>query len=507
MPDHPALVESTGTWTYKQLAAVIDPIRSWLEELRVRPGDRVMIVSENCSAVVVLFLATSSLDAWPVIVNARLSDREIDQIRDHSGARRVLYTVNVSARAKFHGERHGATVQNVGELGPIGIGPINEATEPESVESDPRKQVAALVYTSGTTGEPKGVMLTHDNLLFVARTSGMLRSLGPGERVHGAPPFSHILGLSVIVLATLLYGATLYPCSRFDPAETLTSVERDRLTVMIGTPAMFTMLVEYARRKGQQSLEGHALRVLASAGAPLDPAVKLAAEHFFGVTLHNGYGVTECSPTISQTRIDTPRTDCSVGPLWPGIEAKLVDVENDQSTGVGVGELWVRGPNVMKGYYKAPRETASVIDREGWFNTRDLARIDTDGHLFIVGRTRELIIRFGYNIYPSEIEAVLNSHPAVIQTAVIGRSVHGTEEIIAFVQPALEPTVTAKDLAEYAAKLLAPYKRPSEIVFVATMPTNSAGKILKRELSLIAAARLENGPSVATDTEQQDRRK
>src|SRR5260221_12314890 len=164
-PDHPALVDGDVTWTYRQLASIVETTRGWLAGLGVRPGDRVMIVGENCRALVAVILATARLDAWAVIVNARLSDREIDEIRDHSGARRVLYTA-ASPQAKSHGARHGATIEDVARLGPLGIGPLNEATEPEPVEADGGAQVAALIYTSGTPGRPPGVMLSHHNLLF-----------------------------------------------------------------------------------------------------------------------------------------------------------------------------------------------------------------------------------------------------------------------------------------------------------------------------------------------------
>jgi long-chain acyl-CoA synthetase len=489
-PDRVALVEGGDAWTYGHLASAVAESRTWLLEQGIRPGDRVMIISENCRAVVALYLAICGLNSWPVVVNARLSDREVDQVRSHCGARRVLYAPATSALARAHAERHSAAMHCLAALGPIAIGPIDRGTVPEPLTADDADQVAALVYTSGTTGRPKGVMLTHRNILFVARTSGKLRALRPEDRVLGALPSSHSLGLSVVLLGTLFHGATLYLYSRFDPAQALIALEQERLSVMIGTPVMFSILVEYARRKQLRSIT-HSLRVVSTAGAPLDPVLKSATEQLLGLPLHNGYGVTECSPTIAQTRLEWPRNDCSVGPVWPGVEAKLVPVEGTPSD--EVGELWVRGPNVMKGYYGAPDDTASAIDREGWFNTRDLARFDRERHLFIVGRTRELIIRFGYNVYPAEIEAILNAHPAVARSAVVGRSIAGSEEIVAFVQPVSTAYPTAAELGQYAAGQLASYKRPSHFLFVEAIPTNLAGKILKSELVTLAEARLSQG--------------
>ena len=201
-----------------------------------------------------------------------------------------------------------------------------------------------------------------------------------------------------------------------------------------------------------------------------------------------GYGVTECSPTIAQTRIEAPRDDISVGPVFPGVEIKLVQRDGNPVSNEEVGELRVRGPSLMKGYSRAPQETAAAIDTEGWFNTRDLARL-ASGNLFIVGRTKELIVRFGFNVYPAEIEAVLNAHPDVVRSAVIGRSVEGAEgdeEVIGFVQLSPGSPLTALELSEHAAQHLAPYKRPSQILIVPTMPLTPTGKVLKDELAKTA---------------------
>jgi len=252
---------------------------------------------------------------------------------------------------------------------------------------------------------------------------------------------------------------------------------------------MFAQWLQYAKLRGIESLSFPALRIISSSGAPLHPAIKSAAESLFGLPLHNGYGVTECSPTIAQTRVESPCGDTSVGPVLPGVEVKLVGTDRKPVANGEVGELWVRGPNVMKGYYRAPEETAAGLDAEGWFNTRDLARFE-DGNLFIVGRTRELIIRFGLNVHPAEVEAVLNAHPAVARSAVIGRSVEGNEEVVACVQLLPGSRLTALELSEHAARQLAPYKRPSRILLVAAMPLTPTGKVVKDELAKMVASAL-----------------
>lgn len=489
-PDRLALVETSGSWTYRQLNDAVGRATAWLQDSGVRPGDRVMLVCDNCRPFVAIFLALTGMDAWPVLANARLSAREIDDIRDHSGARRVIYMTSVSPQATQHAKRHGAIIGEQAGLGPIGFGPLNEKVEPEPIDRDGAHRVAALIYTSGTTGLPKGVVLTHRNLLFIAAVSAQIRSLTQEDRLYGVLPMSHAVGLSVVLLGSLLSGATLYLAPRFDPVAALAALERDRLTIVLGVPAMFALLVDYAKTKGLRGpLKFPALRIISSSGAPLQLPVKLAVEELLGMTLHNGYGVTECSPTIAQARVDEPRTDLSVGRVLPGVEVKIVGTDGKHVGEGEVGELSVRGPNIAKGYYRAPEETAAAINSEGWFNTRDLARLE-GGHLFIVGRTKELIVRFGENVYPAEVEAVLNAHPAVVRSAVIGRSVQGVEggeEVIAFVQPSPGSALSVAEIMEYAARNLAPYKRPSQILLIAEMPLTPTGKAKKDELAKMAA--------------------
>ena len=484
-PDHPALIEPSGSWSYQQLASAISEAEQWLQSLGVRAGDRVMLVFENCRASVAILLASASLDAWPVLVSSHLSGRELDEIRDHCTPRRVIYFTAASRQAREHAKRHGADAIDVGALGSLAVGRIDSDVEPEPINSEVPERVAALIYTSGTTGLPKGVMLTHRNLLFVASLSAKIRNLTSEDRMYGVLPMTHAVGLSVVLLGSLISGATLYLSPRFDPFSAITTIEKERLTVLLGAPSLFSLLLEYSKLRGLTSLRFPALRIISSSGAPLHPILKSQIEELFGLTLYNGYGVTECSPNISQAVVGEQRTDTSVGRPLPGIELQLIGADHKPVPAGEVGELWVRGPNVMKGYYRAPEETAAAIMPDGWFNTRDLARLK-DGYLFIEGRTKELIIRFGLNVYPAEVEAVLNSHPAVARSAVVGRTVTGSaggEEVIAFVQPKGECAVQEADIAFYLAQRLAPYKRPSHILIVPEMPVTATGKVVKGELS------------------------
>ena len=485
----PALADTRGEWTWRELEHGRKQLAELLLTLGVRAGDRVMVVGENCATLVALLFAISSVHAWVVNVNARLSPREVDAIRAHCGARRVLYLGDDSPDAKHHAERIQATRLSLGRWGTISVSPLDERATPEPFEGNPARDVAALVYTTGTTGEPKGVMLTHANLLFIARTAVELRGITPEDRVYGILPLSHVYGLASVCLGTLRAGASLHLQARFNPASMAEWIAARRLSVCQGVPAMYAKLLEHLKTRNASKLDAPALRFIYAGGSPLSAALKREVEGAFGLTLHNGYGLTEASPTITQTRHDEKRGDCSVGRALPGVEVRIVDREGHDVARGEVGELWARGPNVMKGYYRAPEATAAAMRPGRWLATGDLARQGDDGAYFIEGRLKELIIRSGFNVFPVEVEAVLNAHPEVTQSAVVGRCVGGDEEVVAFVELVPGARVDAAALIEYAAASLAPYKRPAEIVILPSLPAAPSGKVLKARLAALALER------------------
>ncbi|RZN25994.1 long-chain fatty acid--CoA ligase [Bradyrhizobium sp. Leo121] len=480
-PDRTALIDDGGSLTYRELDRAIGGTADALRALGIRAGDRIMIVSENAIPLACLLFAASRLDAWAIVVNPRLSPRELDQIRDHSGARRVFLTTDVSKEAAAHAARYSAPVQDVGPLYGIGVSALNEATSPEPVEADGASQVAVLIYTSGTTGTPKGVMLTHRNLLFSAQTTAALRNMTSDDVQYCVLPISHIVGISLLTM-TLMTGATVRLVAKYDPAALVQAMAEEGITILNGVPATYQRLLEYKRTSGLSKLNRGALRLISVAGAPLDLDLKSRVEQELGLPLLNGYGITECSPGISGIRPEAPRADHGVGTLLPGLEARIVGRDGKLVASGAVGELHVRGANVMRGYYRAPDLTAKAIDPDGWFNTGDLARFEGDC-LYIVGRTKEMIIRSGFNVYPAEIEAVLSTHDAVVQCAVVGRPVEGNEEVVAFVQLLQGSKATAEDLMAHVAPQLTSYKRPSEIILLDALPATSTGKILKHKLA------------------------
>lgn len=474
---------------YRELRAAVEDTARRLTAAGVRGGDRVLVVGENSIGAGVFALAASRLDAWVALVNARLSAREIDTFVAHAGARRAVFLSAVSPEAAAHAERRGAVAQDWPGPGRFALGASDEAARAEPIAESAAAQVAALVYTSGTSGDPKGVMLTHANLLFIAENSRRLRALTPADRVYGVLPISHVYGLSAVLLATLNAGAALVFVARFDPAHLARALAEGGISVLHGVPAAYAKLLEWGRRPGHR-LAAPRLRVAQSGGAPLDQSLKDAFEAGLGVILHNGYGMTEAAPSIAQTRMEAPRRDCSVGPPIPGIEIRVVHPQTRACVPQGeVGELRVRGPNVMKGYYRNAEASREAVDSEGWLDTGDLVRQEPDGALFVVGRSKELIIRSGFNVYPVEVEEALNAHPEVVHSAVVGRPVPGNEEVVAFVERAPGAALSRESLMAFLRARLSPYKLPAEIVFMAALPATSSGKVLKAQLKRLALDR------------------
>jgi long-chain acyl-CoA synthetase len=370
-PGRIALIENGASWSYRDLEQRVGQIATVLSSLGIRPGDRMIIVSENCIALAALLLATSRLDAWAIVANPRLSAHELDQIRDHSGARRMFFTSSVSKEAAAHASRLGAENRQLGPLSEIGVSPLHEAATVEPVEADPARQVAVLIYTSGTTGTPKGVMLSHDNLLTSAKTTAYIRKMNEDDKIYLVLPISHIVGISLLIM-TLMVGGTVRLAGRYDPAALAKALVDEGVTMLDGSPATYQGFLEYKNVAGLKQIDCGVLRLIAVSGSSLDLNLKTRVERQFGLPLLNAYGAAECSG-VSAVRFDAPCSDHAVGALLPGVEARVRTVDGIPLSKGEVGELHVRGRNVMRGYYRAPELTANAIDSEGWFNTGDLA--------------------------------------------------------------------------------------------------------------------------------------
>ena len=476
-PDAPALRDSQGiAFDWAGYKAASEAAAILLTDHGTRPGDRVMAVAENSAALAALVFGTSRIGARIVPVNARMTAPEIARIAAHCRPRVTVFATGASPEAKAHAKAAGAEAMQTS------YGEITLATDPDA-PAEPADDTAVILYTTGTTGDPKGVMLTHGNLDFAGRASAELRGMGPGERLYGALPLTHVFGLASMLTAGAVAGAEVQLEARFAPEKLLAAL-RDGATVLPAVPQMHAVLMAHTAAQGIERLSGAALRYVSSGAAPLDPAWKRKAEAFYGLPLQNGYGMTETTAGVCATRNAIGDPDTSVGPPLPGCEIRI-----SAPDGEGVGEIETRGPHVMKGYYRLPDLTAEALDPEGWLKTGDLGRIDDDGRLHIVGRKKELIIRSGFNVHPPEVEAALNDHPDVVQCAVIGRARNGNEDVLAFVQPARKGVDPAL-LADFARERLSAYKRPSAIFVVDALPAASTGKILKHRLLTTFADRI-----------------
>src|SRR5271168_4293510 len=273
--DRVALIDDRGSLTFDELNQAVAAVADQLRLFGIRPGDRLIIASENCIALAVLLLAASSLDAWAIVINPRLSEREIHQIREHSGARRMFLTAGVSKEAAARAEHFRAVIQNICPLNNMGVTNLNFNTEPEPVEADRARQVGVLIYTSGTTGTPKGVMLTHENLMFSARNAVEVRRMTIDDKLYCVLPISHIVGISLLI-ATLISGSTIRLVCKYEPASLIDAMGHEGITLLSGVPATYQRLLEYKKKSGLAKLDRGSLRMIGVSGAPLD--VELRSE-------------------------------------------------------------------------------------------------------------------------------------------------------------------------------------------------------------------------------------
>ena len=472
-PGAAAVSDSTGVrWDYAALDAAVTDLRDVLAAAGAKPGDRVVVLIENCAAAMAAVFACSRMGAIAVPVNARQTAVEIDRVVNHARPAAALFTTTASPDALEHAQRMG------GHEISGAFGTLHLAT-PFASDPDDLPDVAVLLYTTGTTGTPKGVMLTHSALRFGGESSARMRGMTWDDLVYGVLPMTHVFGLTAITTGVTAAGSEVFFEARFS-TDKLYNALISGVTLFSGVPQMHALLMQHAKERGYAKLPDCRLRYVSSGAAPLDPAWKRKAEAFYGLPLQNGYGATEMTSgtTMTISRFGDP--DISVGPPLDGTEVRID--ESVSGGGDGKGEVLVRGPHIMKGYYKNPEATAAALDGKGWLHTGDLGRFDDQGRLHILGRSKELIIHGGFNVYPPEVEAALNDHPQVIQSAVIGRAKDGDEQVLAFVQIAADDRPDPDELRAFVAGRLAGYKRPSRIIMAEALPAAPTGKLLKHKL-------------------------
>jgi long-chain acyl-CoA synthetase len=436
----------------------------------VAPGDRVGVMLPNVPYFPVAYYGALRAGAVVVPMNVLLKEREVAFYLADSGAKALL------AWHEFAAAAHAGAEQTEAETVLVEPGAFERLVArcaPEAHVADrAADDTAVILYTSGTTGKPKGAELTHANLLRNVEVSTGLFGLDAGAVTLGALPFFHAFGQTCALNATVAVGGTLSLLARFDAGRALEIFERDRVTVFEGVPTMYSALLHHPDAGAR---DVSALEVCISGGAAMPVEVMRAFEARFGCAVLEGYGLSETSPLAAFNRRGRRRKAGSIGIPVDGVEMRLADD----------GEILIRGHNVMKGYWKRPDATAAAIDAGGWFSTGDIGRIDEDGDYYIVDRKKDLVIRGGFNVYPREIEEVLYEHPAVREVAVIGIP-HPElgEEVGAAV--VLRAAATADELRRYAKARVAAYKYPRHVWFLDELPKGPTGKILKREIEVPA---------------------
>jgi len=454
-----------------------------LVRLGVQPGDRVVVMLPNCPQVMQSYGGILRVGAVIVPVIFLLGEAEVAHIVADSEARVVITSSDMVGKI----EKQIGVLPNLRHVllvggGQSGLRSFEEETDGESdrFEAVPRGDgdLAVILYTSGTTGTPKGVALSHANLESNARASATLFELDRERWGVGVLPLSHSYGLTVMNAGHIL-GTRSALLRWFNPEEVLRTIQEFRAEAMSGVPTMFVYLLNYP---GASAYDTSTMRVWGSGAAPLPVEVVEPFERRFGGKLLEGYGLTEASPVVAAHRLSGVRKLGSVGQPIPGVTVSIRD-DDDRALPVDeVGEVCVQGPNVMVGYYRNPEETAKTI-RGGWLRTGDMGRLDADNYLYIVERKKDLIIRGGFNIYPRDVEEALYAFPGVAEAAVIGLpdTLMG-EEVVAFVVLKPGQAATADEVAGFCQARLAKYKCPKEIRFVDALPKSPVGKILRKEL-------------------------
>ncbi len=503
--------------TYAELAARVARAAEGLRRLGVRPGERVALVLPNCPPNVVAFYAVLRLGAVVVEHNPLYTADELAQQLADSGARVVVCWGKVAETV--HAVRARTSVQEIVAVdlaaalprakrlalrlpvakaraartelqGPLPPGahrwerllraPALDPATPGPTLDD----VAVLQYTGGTTGTPKGAILTHANLAGnAAQGHAWIPGIREGEEVfYAVLPLFHVYGLTLCLTFAIRVGATLVLFPRFDAEQLLAAFRRKPATFLPGVPPLYERLASAAETAG---VALRSVRYAFSGAMPLPPATVQRWEALTGGLLVEGYGMSESSPITLANPISPARRPGTVGVPFPSTRIRLVDPE-DPATEVAQGqpgELLVQGPQVFQGYWNAPEATAQALLEGGWLRTGDVATVDDDGFVTIVDRIKEIIITGGFNVYPSEVEQVLRGHEAVEEVAVVGvPGEHGGEEVVAAVVPAAGASPDQETLRGWARERLAGYKTPSRVVLVDELPRTQVGKVLRRQL-------------------------
>jgi long-chain acyl-CoA synthetase len=474
-----ALRMGDSVLTYGEFRDAAQRVAAGLQAHGVAPGDRLGLVLPDVVSFPVVFYGALMAGATVVPMNPLLKAREIEYYLQDSGARLVVAT---EAAAPASAEAAATAGIKAVTVDPVRPDALMAAWGLPDAVGRADDDDAVILYTSGTTDRPKGAELSHANLLVNARTVAETLLEGtPDDVIMGCLPLFHAFGLTCGLNASVLSGASLALIPRFDAATVLSVIARDGVTVFAGVPTMFSRMLHLPEA---DRFDVTTLRLCVSGGAAMPAEVMRSFEHTFGCAVLQGYGLSEASPVVSFNHPHAERKPGSIGTPIRGVETRLVDDSGKDVPRGEVGEIAVRGPNVMKGYWGKPEETATAIP-DGWLRTGDLAKQDEDGYYTIVDRRKEMINRGGEKVYPREVEEALYAHPAVAEAAVIGiPNPDLGEEVGAAVELKPGATATADELREWAKARVAAYKYPRHVWLVKSLPMGPTGKILRRAVEV-----------------------
>jgi long-chain acyl-CoA synthetase len=490
----PAVKLDDAVVPYGVLANAASRVAGWLGELGLQPGDRVGVSLPNIPQMPIIYYGILWAGGVVVPMNPLYKGREFAFVLRDADAKAFFAWDGVGEEASKGAADAGVEYVSVSATGFV---PELMTHEPAPFVDRADADTAVVLYTSGTTGSPKGAELTHANMARNAEISVSLVNTSPDDVIFGGLPLFHSFGQTVGMNASVLAGATMTLIPRFEPTKALEILQRDKVTIMLGVPTMYVALLQHPD-KADYDLSS--LRICASGGASLPVEVLRGFENAFGAMILEGYGLSETSPVASFNHADRERKPGSIGQPIDGVEFRLIDDDwNDVPEGE-IGEIAIKGHNVMKGYLGNPEATAWAI-RDGWFRTGDLARRDDEDYYYIVDRAKDMIIRGGYNVYPREVEEVLYEHPAVATAAVVGVP-HPTlgEEVAAAITLKPGATATEDELREFAKQRVAAYKYPRIVWVTAELPMGPTGKILKREIEIPTPPTTDAGDTFPTQT-------
>ncbi len=485
--DKTAILFQDRAITYAELDREIDQAAAGFAALGIRPGDRVGVLVHNVPHFVYAYQGLARAGAVTIPLNTMYTADEVSYILADADARAVVVSGPFAGtveglRDTLHMLEH---VIVAGAAAPIGAMTWEQmvgrgAGEPPAIDPSD-DELAVLAYTSGTTGKPKGAMLTHANLIANLDQMAKVPMLAAGEDdvVLLALPLFHIYALNVILGLTMRAGASAVLMERFDAVGSLDNVERHGVTVLFGAPPMF---IAWLNTPGVERYDLSKVRVAVSGAAPLPAAVLEDFRRKLGITIWEGYGLTETAPGVTSNAMGEEAKPGSIGRSLPGVEVRIIDGSGDDVEEGDPGEIIVRGPNVFRGYWRQEEATAEVL-RDGWLHTGDVGYLDADGYIFLVDRVKDLIIVSGFNVYPREVEDALFRYPKVADAAVVGTPHHYTGEAVkAFVVLKPGESATEEEIVEFCKRSLARFKCPQVVEFVKELPHLPTGKVLRRML-------------------------